>query len=129
MPRRHDVTLEGTRLLIVEDDTLVSMMIEAFLGKLGCKVVATASSLQDGLLKARTLVIDAAMLDINLEGDTSYLVADALEARNIPFLFASSYGVTELPKRLVGVPVLSKPFGMQQLAVVLRLAMENQPGP
>jgi DNA-binding NarL/FixJ family response regulator len=115
--------------LIVEDDTLVSMMIEAFLGKLGCEVVATAESLQDGLLKARTLVIDAAMLDINLAGDTSYLVAEALEARKIPFFFASAYDVTELPPRLVGVPVLSKPFGMQQLAIALRLAIESRPGP
>ena len=67
-------------------------------------------------------MIDAAVLDINLGREMSYPVADALEARKLPFLLATSYGVKELPKRLVDVPVLSKPFGLQQLAVALRLA-------
>jgi CheY-like chemotaxis protein len=118
-------TLQGTRLLVVEDDTIIAMMIEAFLAKLGCEVVAVAASLQDALRKARTLAIDAALLDINLDGEMSYGVAEVLEARSIPFLFATSYGVKELPKRLAGVTVLPKPFGMQQLAVALRLAIKT----
>jgi CheY-like chemotaxis protein len=112
-------------VLVVEDDMIICIMIESFLGKLGCEVVAVAASLQDALSKARTLVIDAAVLDVNLGGEMSYPIAEALEARKIPFLFATSYGAKELPKTLVGVPVLSKPFGMQQLAVALRLAMNN----
>ena len=118
-------TLRGTRLLVVEDDAIISMMIEAFLAKLGCEVAAVAVSLQDALLKATTLVIDVAVLDVNLNGEMSYPAAEALKARKIPFLFATSYGVKELPTSLVGVPVLPKPFGMQQLAVALRLAMES----
>jgi len=104
---------------------IICIMIESFLGKLGCEVVAVAASLQDALRKARTLEIDAAVLDINLAGDMSYPIAEALEARNIPFLFATSYGVKELPKRLADVPVLPKPFGMQQLAVALQRAMNK----
>jgi CheY-like chemotaxis protein len=104
---------------------IICIMIESFLGKLGCEVVAVAASLQDAVRKATTLVIDAAVLDISLAGDMSYPVAEALKARNIPFLFATSYGEKELPNWLVDVPVLPKPFRMQQLALALQLAMKS----
>jgi CheY-like chemotaxis protein len=118
-------TLKGTRLLVVEDDMIICIMIESFLAKLGCEVAAVSVSLQDALLKAKTLAIDAAVLDVNLNGEMTFPVAEALEARSIPFFFATSYAAKELPTRLVGVPVLRKPFGMPQLAAALRLAMKK----
>lgn len=109
------MTLHGTRVLVVEDDALISMMIEDFLLDLGCEVVASAAGLEEGVHQASTLAIDVAMLDINLDGRLSYPIADVLRARKIPFLFATGYGPAALPPSFQGAPVLSKPFGIAQL--------------
>jgi CheY-like chemotaxis protein len=111
--------VSNTRVLIVEDEAMVSMMLEDFLEDLGCVVVATASRLEDALLKAADLEIDVAVLDVNLAGKLSYPVAELLRSRAIPFLFATGYGIAGLPDRLSDVPVLSKPYLRDQLAAAL----------
>ncbi len=111
--------LSGKRVLIVEDDSLICMLIEDFLNDLGCNVVATAAQLEDGLSKAKSMMIDVAVLDINLEGQLSYPIAHALKGREIPFLFATGYGHSGVPQTFEGVPVLSKPFGVQALSEAL----------
>ncbi len=113
------MTLRGMRVLVVEDDSLICMMIEDFLGDLGCKVAATAAQLDDGLAKARTTAIDVAVLDINLDGQLSYPIALELKGRAIPFLFATGYGQSGVPLDFKTAPVLSKPFGMQDLQMAL----------
>lgn len=115
--------LQGMRVLVVEDDSLICMMIEEFLGDLGCKVVATAAQLDEGLGMATTTAIDVAVLDINLDGQLSYPIAQALRGRAIPFLFATGYGRSGVPQDFAGVPVLSKPFGMDELHRALHRAM------
>lgn len=119
------MTLKGTRVLVVEDDALVCMMIEDFLGDLGCEVIATAARLEEAVEQASTLTLDVAVLDVNLAGKLSYPIAEILGARRIPFLFATGYGVAGLPKDLKGVPLLSKPFGIRQLHDALHLATCN----
>lgn len=113
------------RVLVVEDESMICMMIEQFLGDLGCTVVATAAKLEDGLRMAKTAAIDAAVLDINLGGQLSYPIALTLMDRAIPFLFATGYG--KVPERFKGVPVLAKPFGVDDLQDGLLRAMAASP--
>lgn len=110
------------RVLIVEDEAMISMMIEDCLDHLGYDVVAIASHLDDGLEKARTLDIDVAVLDVNLHGKLSYPIAEMLVDRHIPFIFATGYGRSGLPENLRNVLVVTKPFREQQLADALRAA-------
>ncbi len=117
--------LTGTRVLVVEDEAMVAMMLEDFLEELGCVVVATASRLEEALTQAAGLAVDVAVLDVNLAGKLSYPVAELLRTRGIPFLFATGYGVAGLPARLSGAPVLAKPFLMGQLAAALDAAKRS----
>lgn len=114
--------LTGTRVLVVEDEAIIAMMLEEYLALLGCEVVATATRLEAAKEKARIAAIDVAVLDINLAGQNSYPVADILSARGIPFIFATGYGSINLLPKLQNFVVLSKPFSMDQLADALRSA-------
>jgi CheY-like chemotaxis protein len=114
--------LTGTRVLVVEDEAMISMMLEDFLEELGCVVVATASRLEDAMVKAADLQLDMAVLDVNLAGKLSYPVAELLHSRGIPFLFATGYGTVGLPDRLRGTTVLSKPYLREQLGEALNAA-------
>jgi CheY-like chemotaxis protein len=109
----------------VEDEALVCTLIEDFLEALGYEVIATAARLEEALVKATTLSMDVAILDVNLGGQLSYPVAKTLEARNIPFLFATGYGATGLSPDFRGVPILNKPFGIPQLENALHAATMN----
>ena len=110
------MALAGKRVLVVEDEGLVSMMIEGYLEELGCEVAGSAARLGEALAMARSLDIELAVLDVNLAGELSYPVADVLRERGVPFLFAIGYGAAGLPDALSGVPVLQKPFKQEQLA-------------
>ncbi len=115
------VTLSGMRVFIVEDEALVSMMLEDFLDDIGCRVVAVSARLDDAIGKAKSIPMDVAVLDVNLAGEQSYPVADILRARSIPFVFATGYGITGVSAELQDTPVLVKPFGRMQLAEALRM--------
>ncbi len=117
--------LQGTRVLVVEDEALISMMLEDFLAEIGCEVVATAARLEEAIERARTVTIDVAVLDINLAGKVSYPVAEILLQRSIPFLFATGYGTAGLPETLRNAQVLSKPFMLDQLSRALDIAMRR----
>jgi CheY-like chemotaxis protein len=109
--------LAGLRVLIVEDEALIAMLIEDFLTDLGCVVVEVAGTLARGLEIAsdRDLRIDGATLDINLGGEQVFPVADVLRSRGVPFVFATGYGVHGLIPRYAGYPVIAKPFGLEPL--------------
>ena len=117
--------LVGMRVLVVEDEALISMMLEDFLTEIGCEVVATAARLPDAVEKAQTVSMDVAVLDVNLAGQVSYPVAEILRQRAIPFLFATGYGTASLPENLRGTQVLSKPFMLEQLSRALDVAVSG----
>jgi CheY-like chemotaxis protein len=121
--------LLGKRIFVVEDEAILSMMIEEMLEDMGCVVAGTASSLQEGIEQARAIFIDAAVLDINLAGELSYPIADVLVERGIPFLFATGYGTAGLTGALQAVQVLTKPYRSEQLedALVEALASAIRP--
>jgi len=80
------------RLFIVEDEALVAMLMEDMLTDLGHEVSAIASRLHHAYDIARTGVFDLAILDVNLDGQPSYLIAETLRERGVPFAFATGYG-------------------------------------
>jgi DNA-binding response OmpR family regulator len=117
--------LDGIRVMLVEDEDLIAMMVEEFLNDLGCRLIGTAARLDDALAMAGMLEVDVAVLDVNLAGKLSYPVAELLQARGISFIFATGYGVAGLPDKLRGTVVLSKPFTTDQLGAALRSAIRD----
>ncbi|MGJ3264933.1 MAG: response regulator [Salinarimonas sp.] len=103
------------RVLVVEDEVLVAMMLEDTLVELGYAVVGLAHRLQDGLCAAERDDIDVALLDINLDGQRSLPIADRLAARGIPFAFSTGYGSVALGGAHPKVPILRKPFSGDDL--------------
>lgn len=111
--------LAGLRVLVVEDEMMVSMLIEDMLEDLGCKVVGPASRLDEALALAGEAELDCAVLDVNLGGQSIFPLADLLRAKGAPFAFATGYGDAGLRDVDKGSPVLQKPFRETDLARVL----------
>jgi CheY-like chemotaxis protein len=111
--------LAGLRVLVVEDEMMVSMLIEDMLDDLGCKVVGPASRLDEALALAGEAELDCAVLDVNLGGQSIFPLADFLRAKGAPFAFATGYGDAGLRDVDKGSPVLQKPFRETDLARVL----------
>jgi CheY-like chemotaxis protein len=113
---RPEIAGIARRVLLVEDEPLVGMMIEDMLEQLGHQVVAVAPRLPLALTMAAQLQFDLAMLDINLAGEESFPVADLLRQRGIPFFFVSGYGSPGLDNTTHGYArLLRKPFTPQDL--------------
>jgi CheY-like chemotaxis protein len=110
--------LSGRRILVVEDEMLILMMIESMLTDLGCDSVTAAATVDKALALIETQVFDAAMLDVNLKGDNSRPVADALAARGIPFFFSTGNGGHHTMDGYEDRAVLRKPFIFEDLAAI-----------
>ena len=112
--------LAGLRVLVVEDEMMVSMLIEDMLEDLGCKVVGPASRLEEAIELANNEELDCAVLDVNLGGgETVFPLAEALRARGVPFVFATGYGI--LPSDgYPDTPLIRKPVDQDQLLPVVR---------
>ena len=111
--------LAGLRVLVVEDEMMVSMLIEDMLDDLGCKVVGPVARLDEALALAKDAELDCAVLDVNLGGQPIFPLADFLRAKGAPFAFATGYGDAGLRDVDKGSPVLQKPFRETDLARVL----------
>jgi|SRR5262245_41353303 len=118
-----EVLSVARRVLIVEDETMIAMMVEDFLTELGWDVVGLVGSLDRALAMARDAEIDAAVLDVNLNGQLSFAAADILSQRSIPFVFATGYGADGMVRRFANVPILTKPFHRNDLDRALHQAM------
>jgi len=103
------------RVLVVEDEMMIAMLVEDMLLDLGCEVVGPASHLDDAIALARSEDIDFAVLDINLGGRASFPVADVLKERGIAFVFASGYGTDGLVGSHTDARTLAKPFDLPDL--------------
>lgn len=112
-------TLSSLKVLVVEDEALVSMLVEDMLTDLGCTIVGPAAEIEEALRLAGSADIDAALLDVNLGGRPIFPVADSLKARGVPFAFASGYGEAGLTEEHKGATVLQKPFREADLRRVL----------
>lgn len=119
-----DATLKGRRVLVVEDETMIAMLVEDMLDELGCAVVGPAHALDVALALARgDDNIDAALLDVNLAGQPVFPVADALRAKGVPAVFSTGYGDASLREADRGSQVLQKPFRAGDLARALATAL------
>ncbi|MVA12186.1 response regulator [Agrobacterium vitis] len=116
-----DPKLNGLRVLVVEDEALVAMMVEDFLADLGCTVVEVAASVPAALGVANNhgVILDGAVLDVNLGGEKVFPVAEALQTRGIPFVFATGYGAAGIDERFSKAQVLSKPYDVRALQAAL----------
>lgn len=115
--------LSGLRVLVVEDEAIVAMLIEDVLEALGCHIAASVASLATARDMAIRGEFDVAMLDVNVAGEPVFPVAHTLRERGIPFLFSTGYGATGLPEEFHGCPVLAKPFSQAELKEKLALAV------
>lgn len=107
------------RLLVVEDELMIRMLLEEMLAELGYTVAAEAAHIDEALPLARNAEVDAAILDLNLNGQSVIPVADLLVERGVPFIFATGYGERGLPEAYRNHPTLQKPFEQDMLDRVL----------
>lgn len=120
-----NLDLEGRRILIVEDDFFVALDLKQVLDEAGCTVVGTASSVERALTTISGRRIDAALLDVTLERELVFAVADRLSADGVPFVFITC-DPTAMPERHWMRPVISKPY--QPPEVLAALAAVMRPG-
>jgi CheY-like chemotaxis protein len=111
--------LSGCRVMVVEDEVLVSWILEDMLAALGCQVVGPAVRVNQGLALVEAGSIDAAVLDVNLNGQKSYPIADALVARGVPFAFSTGYNKDTMPAEYRDFPMLQKPYSRTNLGKLL----------
>ncbi len=107
------------RLLVVEDEYLIRMLLEDMLVDLGYEVAAAVGSLAEATDAASTGEFDAAILDVNLAGQEIYPVAEILAKRGVPFVFITGYGERSLAPPYRERPSLPKPFQAEQLKALL----------
>jgi two-component sensor histidine kinase len=111
--------LSGRRVLVVEDEVMVAWTLEDMLAELGCTVVGPAVRVDQALAMIETEAVDAVVLDVNLNGEKSYPVADALAARGVPFVFSTGYNKNNLLTGYRAFPMLQKPFNRAKLGGAL----------
>jgi CheY-like chemotaxis protein len=117
----------GKNVLVVEDEIMIRLLLEDMLGELGYTIAAAVGRIDDAVKVAKTGEFDVAILDVNLNGQTVSPVAEVLEARGVPFIFATGYGERGLPERFSNRPTLQKPFQQDNLGRMLSQAFENMP--
>ena len=113
----------GRRILIVEDELMIRMLLEDMLEELGYTVAAQAGQIDEALQAAKSVDFDLAILDLNLAGLPIVPVADALAARGTPFVFATGYSESSLPEAHRNRPTLRKPFQLDGLRATLQHAL------
>src|ERR1700744_3427592 len=111
----HQLRVAAPRVLVVEDEMTVAMLIEDMVSELAYEVSAVVPRLEDAMRLLDSDTFDLAMLDVHLNGKTVFPFAAALEEREIPFLFATAYGARGLPEQFRDHLVLQKPFGPVEL--------------
>src|ERR1700688_5075802 len=113
----------GKRVLVVEDEAIVAMLLEDMLIEMGFEVVGTVGQFDQAVLAIDEAKCDFVILDVNLDGKETYPLAGKLAARGVPFIFATGYGSLGLKSDWRDFPVLEKPFQLRDLeGAVARIA-------
>jgi CheY-like chemotaxis protein len=119
----EDDRLNGLRVLVVEDEAAISMLLEDMLIDFGCEIVGPAARLNVALEMAKGGAFDVAILDVNLAGESIYPVADVLAERRRPFVFSTGYGGAGIKDPYRDRPVVQKPFSQQDLRRTMLAAL------
>ena len=117
--------LSNRKVLVVEDEMMIAMLIEDMLDEFGCKLVGPATSVPRALELIDREQVEVAILDLNLDGKDTYAIADALRRKHVPFIFATGYGSTGLRQEYGSRPVLQKPFQASDLETALAQALTD----
>jgi CheY-like chemotaxis protein len=115
----NDSSETQKRVLVVEDEYLIRMLLEDMLADLGYGVAAAVGTVAEASEFAASGDFNAAILDVNLDGQEIFPVADILAGRSLPFVFVTGYGERSLPDRYRDRPALQKPFQAEQLSSTL----------
>lgn len=118
----NDGDLNGLRILVVEDEAAISLLLEDMLLDFGCEVIGPAARLSAALDAVSKEQVDLAILDVNVAGEPIYPVAEALAQRSIPFVFSTGYGSAGIRDSFRDRPVLQKPFAQHDLKQKLIMA-------
>ena len=121
--------IAGLRILLVEDESLVAMLVEDALEMLHCQVIGCASRLRNARALAEGEGFDAAILDINVGGEPIYPIAEVLARREIPFVFLTGYGADSVAEPFRDRPILQKPFQLGELHDRLAQAVGSPTSP
>lgn len=113
------------RVLVVEDEPLIAMLIEEWLGELGHEAVGPVASVAEGVTLLETGAFDAALLDVNLGSERSDAIADILVARKIPFALMTGGMTDSLDGRFAAQPKLLKPFNFENVSAVMSALIER----
>ena len=116
----QDADPNDKRVLLVEDEPLVSMMLADMLAAFGHKVDGPYNRFSDAILAAKSNNLQAGILDVNLGGEKTYAVADILAGRKIPFAFVTGYGPDTIVSQFSHAPVLQKPIEAAKLHALLQ---------
>jgi CheY-like chemotaxis protein len=114
---------EGRSILIVEDEPLISMMLEDFLESMGHKVRGTCDSVSQAMVAAEKGGFDLAILDVNLKGENVWPVASRLRELGVPFVLASGGHVDPPPSEFHDVPMIEKPYTIDRVTPILNEAL------
>lgn len=128
---KPEPSIAGLKVFVVEDEVLISMMLEDMLVDLGCEVVGPSINIDEALRVVQDNSIELAILDLNLNGVSAFPIADILQARKVPIIFSTGYGAGDtLQGTYKDFPTLSKPYDtddLQQMLVKVTHANRRQP--
>ncbi len=120
MASRKKEPLKGLKVLVVEDQAPIALQMEDMLVESECEVVGPASRVGQALRLLSDNAVDAAVLDLNIAGELVYPVADALDARGLPYVFATGYSPSDVADRYGQRPVIQKPFSRRVFLEAIR---------
>jgi CheY-like chemotaxis protein len=113
-------------VLLVEDETMIRMLVADMLSDLGYDVAAEAGDIDQAIKLARSAQFDLAILDVNVNGKLISPVAEAVASRNLPFVFATGYGAEGVPEAYRDHPALQKPFRLETLQQAIEAALQRK---
>jgi DNA-binding NtrC family response regulator len=120
------ISLKGCRVLVIEDEYFLAKDLENSLSAAGAGVVGPIPNIADAVEQAAQGAFDVAVIDINLRGFASFVIAEQLQDRGVPFLFATGYSDVSIPARFRNVTRWEKPYLMDRLlADIARLCRET----
>ena len=114
---------QNLRVLIVEDEALVAMLIEDVIAELGHESVGVAARLEAGLAMAKETDADFAVVDLKLNGERTYAIAEVLLRRGIRFMFVTGYGAAAVDAGWRGQVVVQKPFEVDEFERAMARAL------
>ena len=118
--------MPNPRVLVVEDEPLIAMLVEAWLEELQCETVGPAASAEAALALIGGAPLDGAILDVSLDGHDSFAVAAALRERAIPFAFATGHAAERIEERFRDVPRMAKPYDFARVKSVLAKLFDSR---